>query len=311
MSEDNEIAVEEYKVYMILRRLSFLSAAKALFLLLISAVVTFPQQEPLVAEWVQRDIAAVELVGPLVRERPIDPASIAKLINSRNYHDVEDLGFGAGRIEESQGFGYSTIRVSALIFRSSIVRYHISFQSWSSWSRIKGQILKAWEASVPKPYIEIQDGLRIEINDEAVLREYKKAVAVQLGELKEIRVPTHLREDYEYLVSPFENSVVGVHGCGVAGIVPLGKDSVDSIQAAGNSIELLENVLRGYNPGGRIYSLITLRHLKRQGTVFSPSIERTMEKLLTSNLTLDACFGGTIHRLTTKEIINRVESSEK
>lgn len=296
---------------MILRRFPFLTAARALFLLLVLGVLAFPQPKPLVAEWVQKDVDAAKLVGPLVRERPIKPASIAKLINSRNYHDVEDLGFGAGKIEESQGFGYSTIRVSALIFRDSIVRYQISFQSWSSWSRVREQVLRAWEASVPKPYTEIKDGLTIDIKDDAVLDAYKKTVAKELGELKEIRVPTHLQGDYEYLVSPFENSVVGLYGCGVEGVVPLGKDSVDSIQTAGNSIGLLENVLRGYNPGGRIYSLITLRHLKRRGAVFAQGIEGTMEKLLTSDLLVSACFGGTIHRLNAKEIIDRVENSEK
>ncbi|MEQ1831161.1 MAG: hypothetical protein ABL921_34765, partial [Pirellula sp.] len=309
---DNQIAVEEYKVHMILRRSIFvLNAATALLLLLALSAFALPQQEPLVAEWVQKDVDATKLVGQLVRERPIEPAAIARIINGRNYHELEDLGFGAGKIEESQGFGYSTIHLSALVFRGSIVRYRITFQSWSSWPRIRAKILNASETNVPKPYTEIADGLKIEINDGYALESYKKAVATELGEMEEIHVPPHLREDYEYLISPFVNSTVGVNGCGVAGMLPQGKESVDLLQKAEKRIELLENVLRGYNPGGRVFSLIALRQLRSRGIKFSRRTEVTMDKLLTSNLSIDACFGGTIHRLTAKQIVDRVERTEK
>src|SRR5262249_9721041 len=154
------------------------------------------------------------------------------------------------------------------------VRYGIGC-SWRDQKRVRTEIIRAWgENGLPK-FKESDGTLYVVKKYDDVIRKDKAAVSSELGAMKPVTVPEDLAESYEYLASPLENSVVGVDGCDVAGVVPWGKTSIDSIVKE-RRVDLLENILRGFNPGGRVYAVMALKDLQRNGTKLSQDTLATM-----------------------------------
>jgi hypothetical protein len=56
-------------------------------------------------------------------------------------------------------------------------------------------------------------------------------------------------------------------------------------------IDLVVNVLRGYNPGGRVYALLALQHLGRSGFSVSQSVAATMRRVQNLKVPVSTCFG--------------------
>ncbi len=273
-----------------------------LFLFLFFANTAIAQEKPLVEEWIQKDIEATKFIPKLSQNLPQDENKIAEIIVSRAVNNPEELGFGAKKIQESQGYGYTSIIVSAFIFKDKIIKYRITVGSSLSWSRIRERIIKAWKQNAQMPFEEYESGIYYEIKNDSVLEEYKQAIGRELGEVKQVKVPNKLKEDYEYLISPIKNPVVGKDGCGVAGIIPVGKESIDSIVKS-KRIDLLENILRGFNPGGRVYATIAFLEMKKRGMKLKLETESVLEKVISLDTKIDVCFGGVIFSKTTKEIL--------
>ena len=235
----------------------------SLLLLFFNFAVLASAQEKIVEEWIQNDIEATKLVLKLSQTLPQDEEKIAEIIGSRVSHDPVELGFGARKIEESQGHGYTSIVVSAFFFKDKIIKYRITLGNSSSWLEVRERIIEAWKQNVRLPFEEYDIGIFYEVKNDSVLEEYKQTVGKELGELNQVNIPSKLKEDYEYLISPMKNSAVSKDACGVAGMILQGKESIDLVVKS-KRIDLLENILRGYNPGGRIYALIAFLKMEKR-----------------------------------------------
>lgn len=270
--------------------------------LLIFVKPSFAQENELVKEWIQKDVEAAKLVRKLLQNLPQDENKIAEIIGSRVTHSLEELGFGAKRIEESQGFGYSSIIVSAFIFKGSIIKYRITIGNSLNWEKVREPIIDGWKQNAQITFKEYEDGVYYEIKNDNVLEEYKQAIGKELGEIKQVKVPNNLREDCEYLTSPMANPLVGNDGCGPAGVIPAGNESINLIVKS-KRIDLLENSLRGYNPSGRAYATIAFLEMKKRKVKLKPEIEDTLKKVINLDTRINVCLGGVIFSKTTKEIL--------
>ena len=261
------------------------------------------QESDIVEEWIQKDLKATQLIPDLVKQQPIDPKVIGKMIGAR-YHELpEDLGFDATRIDIRQGFGYTGIRVSLFLFKDKIINYQVLLGGSLSWKKVREKIIDAWKQKVGVPFKENETGIYFEITNPLILSEYKAFVADELGELNNTEIPRSIKADYEYLMSPNRNSVVGKDPCGVAGMIPQGKESID-ILVNSRKIELIENVLRGYNPGGRVYAMVALLEMKNRDIKLSPDTENTIRKIVETNIKLQVCEGGSISMKTASQVLN-------
>ncbi|CAN5583263.1 hypothetical protein BH24ACI3_BH24ACI3_09490 [soil metagenome] len=272
------------------------------------AVVVCPgQQRDLVEDWIQKDIEALKTVPTLIEARATNADVAAKLLDVVAYRYAEDIGFGAFRYNVSRGFGYSKIEISAVIHRDKILRYRVLFGDSSSWKEIRAIIIANWQQHVRVPFEENDDSIYFELTNDDVLKGFKYEVEEELGrqnELPKLRKPDI--DSYNYLTSPFENSTVGIDGCGAGGVVPFGKDLIDELAALKKPI-ILENVLRGLNPGGRVYALLEMTRLKQRNKISDPKVLEAMSKVSAMDLPIMFCEGGVIHRRTASQILAAVK----
>jgi hypothetical protein len=188
--------------------------------------------------------------------------------------DDDELSFGANRVRFRKGYGYSSVYIDVLTFRSQIAYYEIGVTgSPSEWGRYREQIINAWKQNGGPKFTEKGYELTYQRKFESVFDSYYRAVGYELGEMKLIGVPADLKDAYEYLTSPLNNSYIGEGICGLGGPVLEGKTSIEALVKA-NRVDLIENVLRGYNLGGRIFAAISLLRMKRQGLKLSAGLFR-------------------------------------
>jgi hypothetical protein len=280
-----------------------------LWLLLLAPCSTALAQKSkkLEVEWLARDVKAVELISTLmpIENQSID--SIRSILGVNTGGEEEDLGFGARRFSLGKGNGYTSFYVDAFTLNGAIQYYEVGVRSSSdSWPQIRNDIIKTWKRSGGPEFLESEDGLAYRKTLDVGFQVYKHAVAAELGELKAVDVPADLKDYYDELISPLNNSIIGFGGCGYGGVVPQGKLAIDALMKA-NRTDLIENVLRGYNPGGRIYAALALLSLKKQGLHLSSETKKTLDKIKSLDIKIETCSGCIVTHRTAKEILEAPE----
>lgn len=238
------------------------------------------QTEPLVAKWVKEDIDGVSSILELL---PFEKQNIrgVKSRLTKDWHVEEtDLGFGATYLELGKGRGYSKDYLNALIYEGRVVQYEAGVESHPhEWPRIKDRVIERWKKGQGPSAIEEEHGLVFRKAFDPVLAEYHARVAAGLGPLTIADVPTELLKSYATLTSPMNNSTIS------------GTDQDDDIRALTQAkrADLLKNVLRGYNPGGRVLAAVALLELEKAGTHLTPSERNTIGVVLDLDISLHAC----------------------
>jgi hypothetical protein len=124
--------------------------------------------------------------------------------------------------------------------------------------------MNAWREAGGPDYRCSSEECFFEGADIAIILEYKNAVTAQLGKLTESAVPDGLKAHYEYLLSPFEVTYVGPAGCGYPPSPLRGREAIDALLSS-RRYDLITNVLKGYNPGARVFALMALQEAVRRG----------------------------------------------
>jgi hypothetical protein len=155
-----------------------------------------------------------------------------------------------------------------------------------------------------------------EWRQDEIVTAYRRAVASQLGLLSDAQVPDGLKKHYEYLISPFETTLVGPGACGLPepdrSIKPLpGREAIDALVAA-RRLDLIVNVLRGYNAGGRVYAVLALQRLRRAAAPLQAGVAATMQRVLNLKVPVSMCFGCIVNSgLHASEIVKRWREIER
>lgn len=270
------------------------------------------KQEPLREDWLSEDIENLKLISTLL---PIENQSLEKLAQTleqkvfANNQEIklidasDNYGFGYKHFNYRKGGGYCYLAVEGFVFENKYAYYNFGVDcSSDKWKYIRSKIIDGWLKNGGTKFEETKDGIFIERKFDEVFQGYKNAVNKKLGEMKSVNIPTNLSEYYNYLTSPMINSVVGSGGCDYAGITPQGKEAIDLFVKA-KRIDLLENILRGYNPGGRVYALIALTKLKNKGKKLSAETLETMDKVLNLDIEIEICRGCVHYYHNTKEVL--------
>lgn len=275
--------------------------ASVLLLLLLSVSLSAQTQDDLKSEWLSQDIAAIQHFLPPLAQNDLTLESLEKLLGKESDERME-LGFGARTFTFSKGGGYTNFSVIGLAFDGRIGYYRITVGGSSTWPKIRRDIIQAWQMNAQLPFNEGQYGIEYSKENPTVVAEYKGVVGSQIGELKTVVVPADLQDAYEYLISLKNNSVVGSGGCGFAPVVPQGKTSIDKIVSSGRE-DLIENVLRGYNPGGRIYAVLALLEQERNGRKLSTETQNAIRVVLDLPIKIYTCSGCLLYHRTAREIV--------
>ena len=253
-------------------------------------------------EWITKD---VELIGRLLPALARTDPSLESLekIFGREPNEQNELGFGARTFSFSNPGGYTYFTVNGFAFNGKLGYYRVGVDRSSDWSKIRTFIIQAWKVNGQLPFTERESGITYYREYGQVVRDYKEAVRLQVGELKSVTVPRRLSDAYEYLLSLGNSSVVGSHGCDYGGVDPYGKTAIDQIVASGR-IDLIENILKGYNPGGRMYALLALLKLRQNGTELSDETQNAIRVILNLDIGIETCSGCLHMDKRAKEIVS-------
>ena len=87
------------------------------------------------------------------------------------------------------------------------------------------------------------------------------------------------------------------------GVTPRGKTTIDALVKA-NRIDLIGNILMGYNPGGRMYAALAFIAMQRKGIQLSPDVIQALQVVRAMDLELETCDGCIVSHKTAKQIIS-------
>lgn len=252
--------------------------------------------------WIAKDIEAIERLLPeLARQDP--SLETMEKIFAKEPGEESDLGFGARTFSFSNPGGYTYFTVHGFALNGRIGYYSIGVGRSLSWSKVRVAIIQAWNVNSQFPFKEGESGIKYDREYADVVGDYKLAVSSQLGGMRAVTVPRDLNDAYDHLISLGNNSVVGNGACDYAGVVPYGKAAIDQIVTSGR-IDLIENILKGYNPGGRMYALLALLKLQRNGTKLSDETQNAMRVILNLDIEIETCSGCLHGRKRAREIVS-------
>ncbi len=255
-------------------------------------------------DYIEMDVRGVKF---LVSLTPIEDKSLEELrrrfetegeYRYASWSDEEALGFGARRVKLKMGLGATMIYIDLLLFANRIVRYELGADvSKQQWRDNSEKLIEAWKDGGGPPFTQIGTKLIYEKEFPNVRAAYYAQVERQLGPIKPALIPQNLKSAYALLINPLENSRISMVACDE------GKPAIDALEDA-KRIDLIENVLRGYNPGGRIYAAISLLRMKRSGKKFSRATKSAIAKVVALNADTGTCRGHTgINGLKARDIV--------
>lgn len=259
-------------------------------------------------EWLHLDIEGSARLGRLIPLEKQTVQSIADVLGSHADPD-DNAGFGGEIFSIRRGYGYTSITVRGFAFNHhpAWVRMGLEF-GHPEWEDLRDQVLRSWKEGGGPGYTCKKEECYYEWTDEHLLDTYRRAVARQLGALDNASVPESIRQHYDYLMSPFENSPIGPSACGLPlpnePLMPLeGRAAMDALIEA-RRVDLITNVLRGYNPGARVYALLALQDLLSKGVKLSPSTLVTMKQVRNLKVPISTCLGCIVNNgLRTDEVV--------
>ena len=283
-----------------------MSKTLVFLLILLTSVYSFAQKsEPklIVPEWAVMDIKGVSFVmglTPIENRRIQDVEKLFDAFQHKNaaWSDKSSLGFGAERIKLSIGLGYTTVYVDYLVFKDRIVHYKIGADvSTDTWHTHGQKVMSAWKDS-GGPDFKVKDSeMTFDKDFPDAWTAYYSEIKRELGPIKQVEVPLKLDADYKLLTDPFENSPISFVACSD------GKPAIDALEDA-KRVDLIENVLRSYNPGGRIYAAISLLRTERKGRRLAAATKLAIDKVMRSDASVTTCWGDTgVSGLKARDVI--------
>ncbi len=250
-----------------------------------------PEVKPLRPEWVQNDIDGVRYLIGLFPIEKNTVASLRKQFENRpdktwnSWTDEGSRGFGMKRVVLNLGLGYTSVNVDLMVFDDEIAHYKMAAHVGArEWPNHRNKIAEVWKESGGPPFKLDDNDIVYEKYISDVWAEYYAAISRELGPMKIVKVPDDLLDAYQLLTNPFENSSISMVACSE------GKPAIDALEDA-KRVDLIENVLRGYNPGGRIYAAISLLRMERKGRKLSRSTKAAITKVVNLDATVSTCWG--------------------
>jgi hypothetical protein len=270
-------------------------------LLLFAQIGAAQKGEKLEKKWLALDVEMLKAIPKILPPEAQTKETLAQVLGGKGFE--QQVEFEAKLFGNGSSGGYTLLTVSVYTFRGSIVSCRISsLTSKPSWLLIKPHLIEAWNRYAQVPFQETDRGIFYEYVNEAVLREYKDSINREIGAMKQLEIPAELKDAFDYLTAPFNNVQVSNSLCGYGATKVEGRKMIELFINAGR-VDLIENILKGFNHGGRVYAAIALLEMKKSGVKLSDETEQTIEKVVNLKISVMTCAGCFGFSMTAKELL--------
>jgi hypothetical protein len=226
----------------------------------------------------------------------------------------DTLEFGVIRYNIWQRGGYSSNNIVVCTFENQILSFEImtsldyldllQFVSKKD-SSLNILIDNYW---VIEEIFTHEDYLTFEYENPILMKKYKKIVEKELGVHKEIKTDSLTQKIYLSIINPLKDYDYNYYG-----FTTITKESYkDSTWHKLNNIDIIKNVMKGYNYVGRIFAVEKLLTLSKNNTYTLTEEDRILiKKISQMNLKIVWWEGGHVGRFgTIKELFEKEKLSE-
>jgi hypothetical protein len=273
------------------------------FTLINCSASSFAQDQVRLREdWLAKDYRSIKLISLLASPAPLTTQRIREILDLQGEPDDEDLGFGASTFYIAKGHGYTSLYVEGFAFKGTIGSYKLGIQaSKESWRQIREHIIDLWMQNYGPAFKENETGLFHEATNDSLVLGYKSAVSAELGEMTRADVPDELKNAFDYLTSPVGSRAVGDS---------IAEKAIDALVHA-KRVDLIENVLRGFNPSGRVFAAFALLKLnKNSEQILTSDTISTIAKVRNLDIPIVTVRGCIVSRRTANDILSESEESD-
>jgi hypothetical protein len=238
-------------------------------------------------EWVSKDVAVARRVAEALPAGKIEDF-LAKLDASATEED-RDIGFGARRLRLALYGGYTTTWVTVVSWGAGAG----PLEAWCHegdagiWAALKDRIAAEYGGKAPAVG---RTGLRLRVGHPADPEGFRAERARVLGPPAGIDPAPAVADAYALLWSPLSDLAYG-HMQGEGGDKPEGRVAMEKLLLHEQGASLLEDVLRGPNPEGRLYAAEGLLRLERKGRKPDERARAAIEWVRTSAVKVHVCRG--------------------
>lgn len=243
-------------------------------------------EEALDEEWVASDVAAARRVAGALSETKL-PTFLEKL-GSASTEEDRDIGFGARRLRLAVYGGYTTTWVTVVSWDGGVGPLEVSCHEEAEvWAGIRDRIKAEYKGHEP----EVGDtGLRVRVGAQADPEGFRRERNRVLGPPLAIDPHPSLEEAYLLLWSPTSDLVYGwMHGEG--GDPPPGRNAVERILGHEQGPALLDDILRGPNPEGRLYAAEALLRIEKKGRKLGEQVRKSIDRVRKSGVKIHVARG--------------------
>jgi hypothetical protein len=266
------------------------------------------EREPLNDDWLRDDRVVLRQLLDFERESGIHDGGVwhQSAGDSAVLKERRELGFGAVHHRLYWPGGYASATAEVVELEGEVVEYRLSVRSGSSWEEVRDRVLSAWVEAGGGPFAHQPSGIGRNRSFDAAAHRLEAVLIEHLGDDPQVRVPRRLRHAHAELRSPFSELSVS-RRCGDGAPDAYEWRLLRTLLDARRT-DLLESVLRGPNPEGRVLALAGLRIQERRGTTLSAETQRAMETVLSLQIPIDHCFGCEVTATDAQDAVERIES---
>ena len=270
--------------------------------------------EDLKPEYVHQDMEGVAWIGRVLPLNKQTVESVSVAWDAKPATEDTETGFGGRIFKVGRGLGYTVIRFHGFEYNGRLAWAEVGLEFDPKMPQdVRQQLLGIWDRNGGPKCLCHNDACTYEWSAAEILESYRQAVARQLGPQKRVEVPDALKSQYDLLMTPFETAVITPGWCGM--IPPPGEPlqplpEVEAIRAlvAARRVDLIINVLRGYNAGARVHALLALQYLRRDGLPISQDVAVSMKRVEALDVRVSFCLADFVdERLTARKVVQRME----
>ncbi|TRX03228.1 hypothetical protein [Flavobacterium gawalongense] len=277
-----------------------------ILIILFKITFSFGQEEKLNLDWVKLDSIAYNNILRVIRDPSLlkNKDKFVRSIIPFHIRETKDLGFGLTYIECAQYGGYVTASIKILSFENEIIQYEISYsdKDYKIIESIfkKNNVLKkktSHGTDKCKPHTFC-------FQNHVLFDKFKGNVSKELGKIN-LNINTINSDSqyyYNYLINPINSYIFGTF-CSDGDFELEGRKAINHFISK-NDFTTIKEIIKGYNPEGRIYAVEALLNFVKEGkTTLTKEEKFAIQKIIALKIPIRICYGCIISQSTAKELL--------